>query len=301
MTGSKLLSAADHQNLRKILDLFANVRSLNLKGTGIKDLGLIGEILCTKFLRCKRLDLTGHGATKTDMARLVDILEGRSLTKDVAPFWLIVGDGMQELLTADTGCDHNTGDGCKCRSKRVVHVLATLRATPSTATVGGPARKVMPPLPKESPPPSSLKDIVVCAEHFATARRRLKASIEFERERGRTFLRGGFEYVLVACRNKLALVDFTSLEHGTVLDVGGTQLRIEDVERVPGEDGIIHVRAEAYHVGGNECATPESYLRTQGGDPITIRIGDFTAGGWVAATHSDRHDWKWFPLHKCLV
>ncbi len=296
-----MVSAADHQNLRKILNLFANVRSLILKGTGIKDLGLIGEILCERFLKCKRLDFTGHAASKTDIMKFVDILEGRSLTKDVPPFWLALGDAMQELMTPKTNCNPNTGDGCHCHSKRVVHAVACLQEpTPPPALPLRKARNVPPP-PKASPPLPP-QGIVTVAGDFAAARQRLKTCIEQERVRGRTVMRDGIEYVLMTYQRRFVLVDFTALEKGLVREMEGAWLRLEDTKPAQSdEDGIVTARAGEFCVGADQCSTPESYLRTGGGEPIKFRVGDFTIGGWVAATHSDRYEWKWLPLHKCVV
>ncbi len=304
-TGSKLISAADHQNLAKILGIFANVRALILNGTGIKDLGFIGEILCTKFLRCRRLDLTGHTTTKEEVAKFIDILEGRSLTKDVTPFWLAVGGEMRELLTANAGCNPHTGNGCYCKSKRVVHVVATLQAptAPTTTVAKLPLRRArrVPPPPKEVPPPSPPRHILACAEDFAMARNRLGGAMDLQREKGRAIIHGGVQYVLVSHQNKFALVDCTSIENGQVMEIGGTWLRMENLQLAPGEDGIIQAIAEEYFIGGAQCATPDSYLHTDGGDFITFRIGDFSAGGWVAAMLDYRGVWKWLPLSKCVV
>jgi len=297
--GSKLISAVDHQNLYKILGLFANVRTLILKDTGIKDLAFVADILCSKWLKCKRVDLTGHGATKEQLVKFTDILEGRSLTKDVPPFWLAVGSDFPELLT-NTDCNPHTGSGCHCKSKRVVHVVATFLQAPSIPPVAKlPMRRArdFPPPPKESPPLPP-QTITTVAGDFAAARQRLKHGIEQERASRRTVMHGDVEFVLVTYQGHFALVDFASIEKGLILEVGGTWLRVEYVQPTPSEEGLIPARAAAYCVGA-ECATPASYLRTGGGEHIKIRVGDFTLEGWVAAALES--EWKWFPLNRCIV
>ncbi len=303
-TGSSLLSAADHQSMRKILNLFASARTLILKNTGVKDLAHIGEILCSKWLKCKRLDLTGHGVTKEELLTLIDILEGRSLTKDVTPFWLAVGN-VPELLK-NTSCNPYTGDGCNCKSKKVVHVVANLQAPTVHTTVAlqqplRRARRV--PLPPKESPPLPPKGILNIAGDYAAAQQQLRFCIEQERVRGRTVMCDGVDYVLVTHKGHFALVDFTKLEKGLVWEMGGAWLRVEDTRPTSSDkEGIVSARAGGeFYVGIDQCPTPDSYLCTGGGESIKIRLGDFTIDGWVAATLSDRVEWRWLPLNKCIV
>ena len=248
------------------------------------------------------MDCTGHDTTKTEIIKLVDILEGRSLTKDVPPFWLAIGDAMQELLTPNMNCNPHTGDGCNCKSKKVVHVVARLQVPTTPPAL--PTRKVrdVPPPPRESPPLAP-KGIVTIAGDFAAAQQELRFCIEQERVRGRTVMRDGVDYVLVTHKGQFALVDFTKVENGLVWEMGGAWLRVEDTRPTSSDkEGIVSARAGGeFYVGIDQCPTPDSYLCAGGGESIKIRLGDFTIDGWVAATLSDRVEWRWLPLNKCIV
>ena len=104
-------------------------------------------ILAKQSLKVKRLDISGNPSSEEAVSTLISILEGRSHTKAVTPFWLAIGDGFDALLSPATNCDPHSGTGCRCRDKRVVHVV---RSFEQPAAVK--AMKTLPPPPLEPPP-----------------------------------------------------------------------------------------------------------------------------------------------------
>ena len=135
---------------------------------------------------------------------------------------------------------------------------------------------------------------MTCAASLAHAREQLLAAIAVEREKGHTMSVGSVEYVLAKSKHKYVLLDYSTMENGTVAEFGEDRLPVDNVKPILDETFFIKARAEPYHEGD-----PESYLHARGGEPIVFRLGSFTERGWVAATFVEQESWRWLPLCKC--
>ena len=284
LNGTRASSWENRRHFQKIVAAFAQVRTILLNGCCLQNVDFLAQLLCSKFFACKRVDLTGNFLSKYQVESFIASLEGRSYKKCVAPFWLAIGTGMDELLTTGRmSCDPFSANGCRCHSKRVVHVIVSFSKPAS-----------LPPPPEEAPP-SPLRappDLIVFAQTLASAREQLREALE--KERGRSIIVDGATYVLAVCQARYFLVDFCSADNGFVEALGGERLPLDKVQPVQSETPFL-ARAERFNA--SSCGTEGSYLDTEGGEAIQFILH---SSGWVAAALEGQSDWKWFPLNRCL-
>jgi hypothetical protein len=302
LTGSRVKSYADVQHLTQILHSFEEIRIINLRGCGLTSLSFLGEVLCQKLLGCKCVDISGNEVSKERVQDLINCLEGRSHTKDVAPFFLALGSNkhMDELLTPwSASCDPFAKYGCLCRSRRVVHVLVTLQRPPLQSVSVAKTRPQLPAPPTE-PPPSPPEDVIKHALALGQARDALAAAIGSERQRGHVVVLDAVEYVLMkTLQGCFVLVNLDSVDTsaGRVADVAGSRVKLDDLAIL--DDGcIISARTQPFAVG-EDCPSPDVYLRTAGQEMIEFCLESAVEHDWVAARRVDSSDWLWFPLSQC--
>ena len=152
--GNPIQSKDDITFLKKIIPLFEDARSIWLRKCKLQTISLdwLGEVLCSKNPRCKRIDLAANAFDEKALAHFINILEGRSITKVVTPFWLAIGDGAGEaLLTPTPNCDPYSPTGCKCRARRMVHVVRTLISKPFKDALAKAPPQWYPPPPPNGP------------------------------------------------------------------------------------------------------------------------------------------------------
>ena len=165
LNGNPITGKEDVAYLKKLLALFSEVRSIFLRKCHLQsqgELSGLGEILCTRLLRCKRLDFAGNRFTAEVLSPFLGMLDGRSQTKSVCPFWLALGDGMaEELLTRNAAfCDPMSPTGCICQSKRSVHVVRWLRSKAFQDAL----TKKLPAVFSPVPPPDTLSRRAIPSE-----------------------------------------------------------------------------------------------------------------------------------------
>ena len=95
-TGSRTKTQSDLVYFAKTLGMFSTVKTLVLKDMGLASLDVLGKLLCTKFTSTKLLDISNNNLSKAQLQKLIDALQGRSITKEVPPIWLAIGN-MPEL------------------------------------------------------------------------------------------------------------------------------------------------------------------------------------------------------------
>ena len=137
--------------------------------------------LCQKQLGCKCVDISGNELSQEKVKKFIECLEGRSHTRDVAPFFLAIGSGGQlcELLTPwSASCNPFAKHGCFCRSRKVVHVLDSLHRQPASALS---KTRQLPPPPEVSPPLPPT-DIIQRSLELGQARETFAAALDEEVE-----------------------------------------------------------------------------------------------------------------------
>ena len=304
LTGSRLKTYSDVQHFIQILHSFEELRMIILRGCGLTSLDFLADILCQKQLGCKCVDISGNELSQEKVKKFIECLEGRSHTRDVAPFFLAIGSGGQlcELLTPwSASCNPFAKHGCFCRSRKVVHVLDSLHRQPASAL--SKTRPQLPP-PPEVPPPLPPTDIIQRSLELGQARETFAAALDEEREKGRTLLFEAIEVVLaIYDQKRYVLVDLSSSLAGLVTDISGAELQIDKLSTPAGEGSIIQAKAAAFDVA--ECSTPDVYLTTAAGDIIEFCLDAADErGGWVAArhaSHTEAASWLWFPFSRLLV
>ena len=336
LNGNPIKCKEDVNYLTKILGLFTDVRSIFLRKCHLHSHALdwLGELLCVNLLRCKRIDLAGNCLPAQALTPLLGILDGRSQTKSVCPFWLALGDGMAEELLTKSDCDPMSPKGCVCRSKREVHVVRFLRskafqnalaklppvpapdtlsrrAEPSdasdespppppplcTATTPVPEGRFPPP-PSVSPPPAPRPPSLQSS--LAKICTDMANLVDQQRDLGHIILMGGYESMLANIGGKFCLVDVYSMTlMGKVQQLYPMEKAVSlcDLKLFPQHGDSMLAVAEAYKAN---CTTPDSYLATQQGDIVQFKISSFESG-FVAATYPNLNEWKWFPLEKLSV
>ena len=228
--------------------------------------------------------------------QFIGVMEGRSYKTCVSPLWLAIGDGMDELLT-DTGkkCKPFVADGCRCRSKAVVHVIAAFGGNKAIAALPTPSR-ALPPPPKEAPP-SPPHDLVRRAQHVASLRSQLQETVAMEKEAGRAITTGGKIYVLVTVGGRYSLLNFDAVDaNGYAPPLEGEWLALKDVAPLDAP-GPFPARADKFTACC--CDTPDSYTETDVGDEIEFLLHDAAEPGWVVARRAEGGDWGWFPFSCC--
>ncbi len=291
LNGTRASSGEDRRYIQKIVGAFAQVRAILLNGCCLQNVDFLAQLLCSKFFSCKRLDLTGNYLTQQQLESFIATLEGRSYKKSVTPFFLAVGEGMDDLLTPSVSmCNPYSANGCRCQSKRVVHVISSFSKA-SLAKLPSPSR-ALPPPPEEAPP--SPPDPMFFAKKLANVREQLREAVTLEKERGRTVTIDETLYVLAICRERYFLIDFeTGTDGGLVEALGGECLPLDQIAPVQAEPPF-PARAARFKSG----ATPGSYIETEGGESIQFVLhSSFIKEGWVAATLD--MEWGWFPLSLC--
>jgi len=301
LTGSRVKSYSDLQHLQQIVKSFHDVCGISLRGCGLQVIEFLAELLCTKFLSCRRVDLADNDLSKEAIQAFIDALQGRAFTKEVKAFYLALGVGHEEFLSpASSGCGPYTG--CKCSAGKVVHIITSMSAQPSTTQAAVEKSPPGLPPPPSDPPPKPLMDTIMdkCAA-FGRAGEQLTEAIGMERARGHTIrLNADTEYVLMTThKGKFSLLDLLSIDPArTVADHVGMRFHLDDVAS-PGDSDAILVSAHAEPFAVERCATPESYMRTRGGETIYFRLASCD-DGWVAARPAASEDkWLWFPFAKC--
>jgi hypothetical protein len=297
-SGTRVKTRSDSIYLAKITTMFAGIKTVGLKDMGLENLDAIGQLLCTKFLRTKLLDVSGNNLSKDQLKKFIDALEGRSITKEVPPIWLAIGE-ISELFTKNFACcNPHTYGGCICKQKRVVHVGRDLNSLLYSKAMAAVAKQCpqrpLPPPPNEAPPPPPF---MACVGIFNSAKHKFQLAFENEKPRWNVIQNQGKEFVLVQCEGKLEFVNFMQIDSGCVPSILGDVLQMKDMNIVPAAESI-PATTLSYSVDA-ECTTPDSYLSAFGGENIWIRAASY-ADGWVAATF-DQSEWKWFPLSNCLL
>ena len=163
------------------------------------------------------------------MESFIATLEGRSYKKSVTPFFLAVGEGMDDLLTPSVAtCNPFSASGCRCHSKRVVHVISSF-SKEALAKLPSPSR-ALPPPPEEAPP--SPPDLFFFAKKLANVREQLREAVTLEKELGRTVTIDATVYVLAICRERYFLIDFESACDGFVDTLSGERLPLDQIAPV---------------------------------------------------------------------
>ena len=291
LSGTRAASCEDRRCLQKVIGSFDHIRAILLNGCRLQEVGFLSQLLCSKYIGCQRVDLAGNLLSRQHLENFIAVLEGRSYKDGALPFYLAVGEGMDELLTPTTACNPFSATGCRCKSRRVVHVLAQFAPKPALVTkVPSPT---LPPPPAEDPPPAP-PDLIVFAQSLAAVRKQLHTAAALESEKGRCATVDGKAYVLVVCRARYYLVDFCSAENGFVHALDGECLPIHLIDMVQAE-ACFSGRAEPF--SASLCATPDSYLETAGGEAIQFFLH---SSGWAAATLEGHSEHRWFPVSRCL-
>ena len=298
LTGSKLKTQSDVLYFSKIMSMFTNIKTIMLNEMGLVNLDVLGQLLCTRFSNTKLLDISGNNVSKDTLKKFIDALQGRSVTKDVPPLWLAIGDMPEFYTTNFTCCNPHIYGGCRCNSKRVVHIGNDLNALMfHTKAVAKQCPKAYPPPPIEPPPPPPLPFMSSIVK-FGDAKSKFKTAFEAAKSSWNVITAQDKEFVLVQSESKFTFADFMDIDSGCVPSInGGALLQLKDLCIIPGgPSGIIQVTTLPYNVE-DFCTTPDSYLFTKGGESIWIQTTSY-AEGWVAASF-DQFEWKWFPLAMC--
>jgi len=297
LTGSKVKCATDLKFLFKIMNLFKNVRTILLKNMGLETTDSIANLLCSKLFTTKIVDISDNKISKEKVAKFVDSMEGRSITQEVPPIWIITD--YEDLFTKNFACcSPYKFHGCLCDTKRVVHVgrdtslLMSEKNPPASKT---PPPKTSPriyPGPPNYPPPGPSMAYIIA---FDDAKQQFEFALEMERESMHTISVQDDEFVLVEHDYKFDFVDFTKIQLGHVPNITGEMLQLNGLKMVPG-GGTVEAITLHYCVD-KQCTTPDSYLCTNGGEKIWFRANSYI-DGWIAASF-DQCEWKWLPLSKC--
>ena len=129
LTVSKVKCWSDLNYFYKIMNLFTNVRTLLLKNMWLEKLDFIGQLLCTKWLNLKVLDISDKQISKDEVSKLIDSMEGRSITKEVPPIWIVTD--FEEMFTKNFACcSPYKLRGCICDAQRCVHVCRDSNPSP---------------------------------------------------------------------------------------------------------------------------------------------------------------------------
>ena len=153
--------------------------------------------------------------------------------------------------------------------------------------------KIPPPPDYAPPPPPNMASIIA----FDEAKQRFEFALSTEREKMHTISVQGDEFVFVEHNGKFVFVDFNRVECGKVPTISGQTVQLCDLKMVPGDE-IIAATTLEYCVD-EQCTTPDSYLCSDDGEQIWIRVPS-CKDGWIAAS-LDQCEWKWFPLSKCSL
>jgi len=300
LTGSKVKSSTDLKFLYKIMNLFRNVRTILLKNMGLETLDFIANLLCSKFFTAKIVDISDNKISKENVSKFVDSMEGRSITQEVPPIWIITD--FEELFTKNFACcNPYKFQGCICDTKRFVHLgrdaslfMTEKNPLPKTSPPKTSPPKTspnIPPVPNYPPPGPEMAYIMA----FDEAKQQFEFALKKERENMHTISVQDDEFVLVEYDYKFEFVDFTRIQLGQVPNINGEMLQLRDVKMVP--DGEIIEAITLHYCVDKQCTTPCSYLCANGGEKIWFRANSFE-DGWIAASF-DLSEWKWFPLMKC--
>jgi len=297
LTGSKVKCATDLKFLYKIMNLFKNVRTVLLKNMGLETIDSIANLLCSKFSTTKVVDISDNKISKEHVSKFLDAMEGRSITQEVPPIWIITD--YEDLFTKNFACcSPYQFHGCLCDIKRVVHVgrdtsvFMTEKIPPAPKTLPKTSPPRMYPEPPNYAPPGPEMAYIIA---FDEAKQQFEFALKMERENMHTISVQDDEYVLVEHDYKFDFVDFTRIQLGKVPNINGEMLHTTSLKMVPG-GGIIEA-ITLYYCVDKQCTTPDSYLCATGGETIWFRANSFE-DGWIAASF-DQSEWKWFPLSKC--
>ena len=103
LTGSKVKTKCDALYFAKTMSMFSSIKTIVLKNMGLGNVDVLGQLLCTRFLRTKILDISGNNLSKDTINAFIDALQGRSILKDVPPIWLAIGE-LPDLFTKNFAC-----------------------------------------------------------------------------------------------------------------------------------------------------------------------------------------------------
>ena len=291
LIGSKVKCFTDMSYLYKIMNLFASIRTLLLKNMCLESLKLIGQALCTKLMTCKIVDISENTCSKEEVVKFIDAMEGRAFTKEVPPIWVVTD--FEDTFTKNFACcSPYKFRGCKCDVKRFVHVGNDSDVFMYPKAIPKKSPKIPPP-PDYAPPPPP---IMAYISAFAQAKQQFELALSMERDKMHTIVIKNDEFVFVEMNGTFEFTDFNRVEKGLVPNTMGEMLKLTDLKLVQGE-GIISATTLEYYVD-QDCATPDSYHWSVGGETIWIRADSYS-DGWVAASF-ETSEWKWFPLSMCL-
>jgi hypothetical protein len=283
----------------KIMGMFTNIKTIMLNEMGLADVDVVGQLLCTRFSNTKLLDISGNNLSKDMIKKLIDALQGRSVIKEVPPIWVAIGD-IPEFFTSNfTCCNPHIYGGCRCNSKRVVHIGNDLNSLMYPKAIAKQLPKTLPAPPNEPPPPPP-PPFISCVLTFDNAKSKFKTAFEAAKQHWNVIDYQSKEYILVSYAGKLDLANFMDIDSGCVPSITGELLQLKDLCIIPVGSNQSAIQATTLPYNVEEvCATPDSYLCAKGGEPIWLRTKSYTQG-WIAASF-DQSEWKWFPLSMCSL
>jgi hypothetical protein len=293
LTGSKVKSSTDLSYFYKTIKIFTKIRTLILKNMCLESLDFVGQLLCTRLLTCKIMDISDNKISKDDVSKFIDSMEGRSITKEVPPIWIVTD--YEDMFTKNFACcSPYKFRGCICNTKRFVHVGRDPMLFMYPMTTPKDSRNIPPPPECEPPPPPFIAYI----RAFDEAKQQFEFALSMEREQMHTISVQGDEYVLVEYDGKFEFMDFNRVYRGLVPKITGEMLPLSELKMIQGGKTIAAI-TDKYYVD-SQCTTPDSYLCSDGGEKILIRPTSYN-DGFIAATIENQCEWKWFPLSKCSL
>ena len=126
LTGTRIKTTSDEAHFAKTLSLFSGIKTIVVKDMGLRNLDFLGEMLCTRFMTTKLVDISCNSSLPREtITAFIDILQGRSHTKEVPPIWLAIGN-VPELFTENFDCcNPHVYGGCVCKQNELFTLVRT--------------------------------------------------------------------------------------------------------------------------------------------------------------------------------